>query len=170
MNNEDLDFIKKNFKWRFVWTDVFNSYLVLIGPLFIVFLSLMITYFSMTPYLDNGFLLITIPIFLFGGWFFYLILNRIKTEKKFLKMPFPYEFIKLNACFNQLNWTVLSQDENVVVAETKRSIFSCGQQITLIVTDKQMLFNSQPQNNQAFTFNMEKVHYRNLYNALMAKD
>src|ERR1700710_2453754 len=102
MKNEDVDFIKKNLRWPFVWMDIFNKYLVLIAPLFFIFISFVISYFSIKRDSDNSFLLVTIPIFSFGCLIFYWILIRIETENKFKIIPFSYHQIALQTCFNEL--------------------------------------------------------------------
>jgi hypothetical protein len=163
----DIAFIKEKHKWRIVWTDIFDRYFILTAPLWLVFLSFMISYFSINQDSDYSFLLVTIPIFFFGCLTFYLVLNRIESERKFkpIKLQNDQAF-DIEKCINQLGWRLSSKNDKVVTLFTKISFFSWGETITIILDDNQLLFNSRPQGSQPFTFNRDKVNYKKLCNTL----
>ncbi len=169
MKDEDLEFIKENHKWRFLWTDIFDRYFILIAPLFFIFLSLMISYFSIKPNTDFSFLLVAIPIFLFGFLTFYLILKRLESERQFKIIPFESEGSEFEDCFINLGWTISTQTDKVIIGETKTSWFSWGESITIVFANKQLLFNSRPRGRQPFTLNRDKVNYKKLCDAIMKK-
>ena len=83
MNDEDLEFIKRKYKWRFLWTDIFDKYFILIVPIFFIFLAFIISYFSLIRTTDFNFMLVTAPIFLFGCLTFFFIFKRVESERKF---------------------------------------------------------------------------------------
>ena len=167
MNKVDLQYIKENYKWRFVWTDIFNRYFILITPIFFIFLSLMISYFSIKNNTDNSYLLVTVPIFLFGTALFYFTVNRIESERKFKTIPIqPNCNLDLKNYFNQLGWTINLSNEKLITGSTKISLFSWGETITIIINEDFLLINSRPMGRQPFTLNRDKVNYQKLYNLL----
>jgi hypothetical protein len=156
MTQQDREFIKTNHKWPFVWTDIFGRYFILITPLFFIFLSFLISHFSASGN-SNDYLLIAIPIFLFGAFLFYIFLNRLESERKFRVIPFKIkEDISLKTRIDKLGWIFSSEKDDVITANTKISLFSWGEVITIIAESDQLLFNSRPGGRQPFTFNRDR--------------
>lgn len=167
MKEEDLEFIKENHKWRFVWTDIFDRYFILIAPLFFIFLSFMISYFSISRYTDLSFLLITTPLFLFGCFTFYIIIKRIERESQFKPIPFQRQNLEFDTYFTKLDWRLSLKTDKVIIGVTKISWLSWGETITIVLDNNQLLFNSRPQGRQSFTLNKDKVNYKKFCDALM---
>ena len=74
MKEEELNFIKHYYKWPLGWGDILSRYLILTAPLFFVFLSFMISYFSGTTNSEyrlsfdcNSYLLIWMHYILFNA-------------------------------------------------------------------------------------------------------
>ncbi|HEY5408171.1 MAG TPA: hypothetical protein VIJ92_13835 [Ginsengibacter sp.] len=166
MKEEDLDFIKEKHKWPFVWTDIFGRYFILIAPLFFIFLSFMISYFSIKRDTDFSFLLVAIPIFLFGCFAFFLILKRLESERQFKTILFERQHPEFENYFTDLGWKLSSKTDKVIIGETKISWFSWGETITIVLGNKELLFNSRPQGRQPFTFNRDKVNYKKFCNEI----
>lgn len=165
MKDEDIEFIEENRKWRFVWTDIFEWYFILIGPLCFIFFSFIISYFSLKRETDFSFLLTTIPIFLFGCVTFYLIFKRIESEREFKIISFEGQDLKFENYFTNIGWRLSSKTDKIIIGRTKISWFSWGETITIILYDKELLFNSRP-NGQPFTINRDKINYRKFCNAI----
>ena len=166
MNDEDIEFIRQKYKWRFLWTDIFDKYFILIVPFFFIFLALMISYFALIRITDFTFLLVTIPIFLFGCLTFYFMFKRIENERKFRIIPFEKQILDFEKNFSNLGWELYSKTEKVIVGVTKISFFSWGETVTIILDNKELLFNSRPQGRQPFTFNRDKVNYKKFCNEI----
>ena len=122
MNDEDLEFIKQKYKWLFLWTDIFDRYFILIAPLFFIFLAFIIIYFSLIRTTNFSFLLVTIPIFLFGYLTFCFMFKRIESKRKFRIIPFEKQNIGLENNFNSLGWRLFSKTEKVIVGEGLQKI------------------------------------------------
>jgi hypothetical protein len=166
MKDEDLEFIKEKHKWPFVWTDIFDRYFILIAPVFFIFLSGVISYFSIKQHTGFSFLLITIPIFLFGCLTFYLVLKRLESERQFKIIPFERQDPEFENYFTSLGWRLSSKTGKVITGVTKISWLSWGEIITIVPGDKELLFNSRPQGRQPFTLSKDKVNYKKFCNAL----
>ena len=61
--------------------------------------------------IDNSFLLITIPIFLFGCSTFYLTLKRLESERQFKTIPVERQDLKFDNYFTNLGWRLSSKTD-----------------------------------------------------------
>jgi len=105
-----------------------------------------------------------------GGFLFYFLEKRIKSERRFRVIPFSKnERLKLQECLNRLEWKVLDSNDEIITAFTKFSFSwytNWEQNITIIIDDNQLLFNSRSGGIQAFTINSDIINYRKLKNIL----
>ncbi len=164
MNKEDILYIKKNRKWSFKLSDIYNHYIILILPLSIIFISFSMFYSgNKFNHLKDEFLITAIIISLFGLLLLILIVNRILAERKFRLFELnDSNFEEFKAIIRKCSWSLVENKSESLVLLTETSWFSWGEKITIIkYNDKKILVNSRPYG-QPITINRDKINYNKL--------
>lgn len=174
ITNEEEEYIKTNHKWKFNWADLIR-YFIIVGPIGITFIAFSMFYvgFKFGHIYNNNFIN---PFFfaascglLFGLFFTYFTVRRIETERKFqtLQLPDDISFIDISDKIQNLKWTIICKEKDVIQLSTSISLFSWGERLTIIkASDKSILVNTQPFGRQPFTLNRDKVNFKKLKDSL----
>ena len=143
LSDYDLEYIVSNSKWPIRYSDYWNRYIVLLFPFFLFVLSLVMPVgLGLTVF--NIVWLIT--LFSSAVYLFIYHFKRIKTERKFYSIPVTVEqFNNLENFIKELGWECLEKNEQAIIATTKTSCSSWGDRITIILKEKEKLFNSRPE-------------------------
>ena len=174
MTPKEKDYIKAHLKWKFSWFD-FSRYFIVLGPIVITVVAFSMFYggFKYGHIYDNNFMnpfFFTASCGLFIGLFFtYYTVRRIETEKMFqtLELPENISFNQISDIIQDMKWTVIGKEIDVIQLSTKISLLSWGECVTIIKADNNsILINSQPFGLQPFTFNRDKVNFKKLKNTL----
>jgi len=166
MDEEDLKYIICNHKWRLRWSDVWNRYILMLFPGFLLFLSVALP-------IGTGFaksaIIFALFILPFGVYFFYEYNKSILAQRRFYvidskacQMPL------IEKCIQELGWKILSSNEQYLQAKTKTLWSSWGEIITIVFLENQILFNSHP--NMPTYIDRVYENFQALFDLLMAKE
>jgi hypothetical protein len=163
LTQKDIDYIDSNFKWPLQYDDIWNRYMVMLFPAFLLFLGLIIpieiglTKFSATW-----------AILLLGFAVYFIIYHskRIEAERKFYSIAVTsFQLTNIEEYLKQLKWTILEKNSSYISARTPTSLTSWGENITILFRENELLFNSRP-DAQPNTYNRDCVNFEALYNLL----
>lgn len=174
MNNEQLNYIIKHEKWRFSTSDYFDRYHIMAAPVsfLIIGISALIYGGGINKItISNLVSLFPIGIFFVGVLFFMFCYKRIESEKQFRRIELrrALSLEELKDILNEIGWSVDNANENYTVAKTDISLFSWGEEVTLIQCASYLLINSRPTGSQPFTFNRDSFNYSKLKEYLEIK-
>ena len=155
LNNETIDYIKTNRNWQSIWLDKLIKYTPAGFAVFCMcrFISLVINKnFSISLILFEPIVLICIFCLV------YYTLRAAQREKQFIAIPEVNNPL-LNQQLETLNWVIISNSNKYIIANTKPSLFSFGETITLIFDDDKLLFNSTSNFAPPFGNDKNKLNY-----------
>jgi hypothetical protein len=148
--------------------DDYTNFLVLLLPLGFTFLGVMALYRYI--YFERPFLLLLVGVFftLFGPLFMYLSIVRLKQNVSFFTIANPrdldLEQIK-DLISDNFRLADIKVDKKLrrILAGTKMTAFSWGENITVVHNGAEVLVNSRPSGSrQPFTFNQDVKNIRKI--------
>jgi hypothetical protein len=172
MTKAHMKYIVEHRKWPFSWPDFFLRYYIMFAPIALMCLSFLPFIYATKDdkvWLSNDDPMLLVPLSICAGGFFLgmFTYRRIESERTFRLVPIPpeFEFDDYIYILELLEWRIVKIEDNYIKAKTKHSLFSWGETVTLIFTDREILMNSRPMGSQPFTFNRDLVNYRKLKSA-----
>jgi hypothetical protein len=155
LKKETIDYIIRNRKIERTFDDYLNYWFLFVPIAFVVMgYSILFGYFR---YQTGGTLLLLSILYLVVGLFgCFFFLKRFNENISFVCLPCPDHDLdmlaqKLKEHFKIINMAV-DKDLKTIVAVTKWSAFSWGEQLIVIIDDDNVLVNSRPNSSrQPFT-------------------
>ncbi len=174
MSSEQLNYIIKNENWRFSASDYFDRYFIMAAPVSFLTIGIYALIYGggiNKISISNSVSLFPIGIFFVGVLSFMFCYIRIEREKKFRRIELrrALSLEELKDILNEIGWSVVNANEKYTVAKTNISLFSWGEEVTLIQCDSYLLINSRPTGSQPFTFNRDSFNYSKLKEYLEIK-
>ena len=148
--------------------DDYKNYVFLIAPiaLTVMAISMLLNYFQF----DSGLLMLLVAILFIavGVTLGFLILKRLNDNIAFISVPSVAEYDidkaaeKVSLQF-KLQRIDVNKDLNKIIAITKKTAFSWGEQLTLVFDKEEILINSRPSGiNQPFTIMKDRQNIKKL--------
>jgi hypothetical protein len=164
LKKKDIEYIISFHKWPFKISDLWNRYFILLAPLFFIYLSILITLntgLKTDGTISKSYLIFfVVMLFLIGLFIGWYTLVRLKKESLFHLITVTSEQRQnLTDHIKKIGWTISEIDSNYIIANTKISLSSWGEEITIILRNNEILFNSRPTGLQPFTFNRDKINF-----------
>jgi hypothetical protein len=174
VKDDQLSHIIKHEEWKFSAFEYLNRYFILIVPIGFFILGiypLTINEVTNRISLNNILSLYPFGLLLAGGLFFLISYKRIESEKQFRRIELrrALSLEELKDTVVEIGWFVEKANEKYIVAETDISLFSWGEEVTLIQCGSYLLINSRPSGSQPFTFNRDRFNYNKLKEFLEIK-
>lgn len=141
MRQHNIDYIKQHRKHPIGSMDWWR-YFILFFPGSILFLGLMI---FISEGITKPFIFVWPTIVAIGLYLLKSILEHIERDRKFYSIfTNVSDQAQIADCLKTLGWRLLQEEPTMVVAETKISLFSWGEVVTIIIADKELFVNSRP--------------------------
>lgn len=144
-------YIIDNLKWPFNYLNYLSNYIILIGPIAII-------YISISEYMRGNPMLTSLLV---GIIFFFFIISRINQERKFKELIISQNTStsEIIAALEKERWKIINESDDVLKFQTRITGFSWGEIITIIRVGDRLLINTQSRGKFAFTFFKEIVNY-----------
>ena len=146
MNQTDIAHILENKRHPLTFFNCWR-YLVMLFPGFIVTLGLSI---CLSEGLKKPFIFIWPVIIIIGIYLVKTTFKHIESDRKFYSIYTRVTDVNVIVeCIKTLGCRIVVENQAIVIAETKMSLTSWGEIITVVIKEGELLFNSRPSESPA---------------------